>query len=366
MDSVKGFTTGFDYLRLILSVSVLAWHSYQYTHGGPAAYEIANAWSAWLTLLILPMFFSLSGFLVASSLQRVSSLTVFAWHRVIRIVPALAVDVFLSALLLGPFLSELAPSDYFSSPAFLSYFWNVLGYIHFELPGVFIHSPVPNIVNGNLWTVPYELECYLVLIVLAVVGVTRRKEILLYGVVVLCVATAIYRHGQGMSFETIPPNVPGRPLVLCFLAGVALNLVRHRVPYRRDLAVVLGALALIMLRDKTLLTLAPLPVAYFTAWLGLHQPRKIPVLMDGDYSYGIYLYAVPIQQTVQQLIPMGSTYLGNLVISLVLVSLFAMFSWHVIEKPTLRLKDLFGTSAKKRLTGSKNRVAAKGSCEAPQ
>lgn len=63
--------------------------------------------------------------------------------------------------------------------------------------------------------------------------------------------------------------------------------------------------------------------------------------MDGDYSYGIYLYAAPIQQAAWYFTDIGKTYLGNVALSLALVSIFATFSWHAIEKPMLRLKKLF-------------------------
>ncbi|MEO8297508.1 MAG: acyltransferase family protein [Burkholderiales bacterium] len=107
MDGVKGFATGFDYLRIGLSLAVLAWHSYGYTHGIEASSVLADKWAAWLTLPVLPMFFALSGFLVTSSLERTGNIGIFMWHRAVRIVPALAVEVFLSALILGPFLSSL-------------------------------------------------------------------------------------------------------------------------------------------------------------------------------------------------------------------------------------------------------------------
>ena len=66
----EGLTTGFDYLRLGLSVAVLVWHSILLT-AGPAAYS--GLWSEpfrFIPAAILPMFFALSGFLVTGSLMR--------------------------------------------------------------------------------------------------------------------------------------------------------------------------------------------------------------------------------------------------------------------------------------------------------
>ncbi|MEO8296721.1 MAG: hypothetical protein ABI574_02845 [Burkholderiales bacterium] len=244
----------------------------------------------------------------------------------------------------GVMQSILSFLDYFSDSRLRSYFWNMLGYIHYELPGVFLGNPIPNIVNGSLWTVPFELECYVALAILALSRLTSKHKWLFLLFVGLCLAVMTFGLLSQSSAAMVPPAVQGRVLVLCFLAGVVLNLIRHRVPFRSDMAVVSAVFAVFLLRNQNLVYLAPLPVAYVTAWLGLHRPKKVPVLMDGDYSYGIYLYAVPIQQTVFQLTSYGRTYSGNLVLSLFFLMLFAAFSWHVIEKPTLRIKSLFSGS----------------------
>jgi peptidoglycan/LPS O-acetylase OafA/YrhL len=111
--------------------------------------------------MILPMFFALSGFLVTGSLFRTRTLTEFIALRLLRLVPALAVEVTLSAVVLGALFTSLPIGQYFSDPAFWKYFLNIAGRIHYSLPGVFQDNPIP-IVNISLWTIPYELEWYLI------------------------------------------------------------------------------------------------------------------------------------------------------------------------------------------------------------
>jgi peptidoglycan/LPS O-acetylase OafA/YrhL len=340
MASIKGFTTGFDYLRFGLSISVLVWHSYLTVHGVDAALSIASRWSGYVTYWILPMFFALSGFLIASSLERTTSLTKFLWLRFIRIYPALTVEVILSALILGVLATTLSLREYFTHPVFYDYLLNVLGWIHYELPGVFTNNPLPKIVNTSLWTVPYELECYIVLTIAALLWVRKKPGLFLTIFVLLCIARTISTFYFGYG-EPISANIRGRHLVLFFFAAVLLNLNKKHIPFDGRLALLATVISALTLFNYRYIFLATLPVAYLTVWLGLQRPKKIKYVMDGDYSYGIYLYAAPIQQAVWHFTDIGKSYAGNVVVSLCVVSLFAVFSWHAIEKPMLRFKKLF-------------------------
>ena len=165
--STHGRSTGFDYLRIVLALAVIVWHSFPLSYGPQA--EVAKDTSVFAELLIgiiLPMFFALSGFLVSGSLERNSSMVIFIGLRAIRILPALCVEVLLSALILGPALTTLTLHTYFVDKRFITYFLNIIGDIHYRLPRITI-NPTPDVVNGQLWTVPWELKCYVALTVLA-------------------------------------------------------------------------------------------------------------------------------------------------------------------------------------------------------
>ena len=97
------------------------------------------------------MFFALSGFLVAGSMERTPKLSQFLTLRIIRLVPALAVEVLLCALILGPLVTNKPLWDYFAAPEFWAYFRNIVGDVHFTLPGVFEDNKLPRIVNASLW-----------------------------------------------------------------------------------------------------------------------------------------------------------------------------------------------------------------------
>jgi peptidoglycan/LPS O-acetylase OafA/YrhL len=154
-----GRATGFDYLRLVLALAIVVWHSVATSYGLAVAHALYAGPLRAVLGALLPMFFALSGFLVAGSLQRCRTLPMFLALRALRIFPALTVEVVLSALVLGPLLTTLPLAQYLADPLFWQYLRNAGGDVHFFLPGVFAGNPVRGQINAQLWTVPFELKC---------------------------------------------------------------------------------------------------------------------------------------------------------------------------------------------------------------
>ena len=89
--------------------------------------------------------------------------------------------------------------------------------------------------------------------------------------------------------------------------------------------------------------LLPLTLSYVTFWLGYARLGLLAVNRLGDYSYGLYIYAFPVQQMVAQWSG-GGTPLGNIALSLPLALVPAVLSWHLIEKPALSFKPARATT----------------------
>ncbi len=336
MEKGTGFMAGFDYLRIGLALAVLVWHSFVLSTGSASLYRAA--WGGpfrFLLAIILPMFFALSGFLVAGSLER-TRIHQFVVLRALRLIPALAVEVTLSALLLGAFFTTLPLSLYLTNPELVSYFGNIIGLVHFSLPGVFERNPAPGVVNSQLWTIPFELECYVVLIVVAAVLRDRRAFVALI-VLISLIATAL-----AFCLDPVSPfqPIPGRALVVSFLAGVCLHLYREKIPCTAAFGVLAALAAAGLLQFPNTCYLAAFPVAYLTIWLGLMRPPKIPF---GDLSYGVYLFHFPIEQSIMQLCPGIAGWQRLVVLALPSTVLCAWLSWNLIEHPILaRKKDVLG------------------------
>ena len=132
-----------------------------------------------LVAVLLPAFFALSGFLVAGSLERTKTVGMFLGLRALRDLPGARggiadrrPDPWAALLTTRPL------ADYVADPQFRTYFLNIAGDPQFSLPGVFQTNPFYE-VNGQLWTIPSELRCYVILTVLALLGAVRRPAILL-------------------------------------------------------------------------------------------------------------------------------------------------------------------------------------------
>ena len=335
--AANGRPSGFDYMRISLALSVVFWHTIVITYG----HEFQDiVWNTPLYRLlitgILPAFFVLSGFLVAGSLERSKTLAGFLFLRVIRIFPALVLEVTLSALILGPIMTHLPLGQYFTDDRFFSYFLNCIGYIHFELPGLFDFNPYPSVTNGQLWTVPYELECYISLSVLAFIGLAQRTK-WFAGLIVIVLGYGVFRFLLGSTLPEGP--LGGRMLVFCFLMGVFLFLNRRIIPYNAWLGwlSVLASLVCFWVPHGTFL--APLPITYATVFLGLANPPKAKFLESGDYSYGIFLYGFPIQQAVVATGLLPANGWITCLAALPIIILVAIASWHLWEKRVLQLRS---------------------------
>jgi peptidoglycan/LPS O-acetylase OafA/YrhL len=336
LETTRGRTTGFDYIRLILATSIILWH------GIPTSYGEAVQLAYWRSPIgviyhfVLPMFFALSGFLVCGSLDRCPTLVSFFALRVLRIVPALAMEVMLSALILGPALTTLPLAAYVADPRLHAYFLNMLGDIHYVLPGLFNANPVGNAVNAQLWTMPFELMCYLAIGGLALSGVLRHRFAFL---VFTLLSQALWiRHAIALGDTGSSNGASGEVLVVAFLAGLLIYLYRDRIVLHAGLfaAVTVVALALSALPHGAYYL--PLPAAYIVVYLGLLNPPLAPIVRSGDYSYGLYLYGYPLQQAVAAFGPPARHWWVNIGLALPASLLVAVCSWHALERRCLALR----------------------------
>ena len=338
MKGPGGCATGFDYLRLILAVAVVLTHSIDVTYGFAYGSAVESGLLRPFFAIILPMFFALSGFLVAGSLERCRTLVSFVGLRLIRLLPALIFETALAALLLGPLLTKLPLWDYFQDPLFLGYFANIRGDIRYLLPGLFEANPWPSTVNAQLWTLPYELACYLTLLGLAVLGIHRKRALFVIFTAGLNAALL----AQDVYAGNFNPTavISGKELVLCFLYGIAIYLYRNEIRHSAKLGSLACVLALALLIHPATDYLVPAVAAYLTVYLGLLRPAKTALVTSGDYSYGIFLYGFPVQQAVVQLLgPANQHWYWNLALALPVTLAFAMLSWHRIEEPALALRS---------------------------
>ena len=327
-ESAGGFTSGFHLMRLVLAVLVIVVHSVDISYGSSVGALMWGHKLAGYMLIILPMFFAMSGYLVAGSFARMKSLSAFFALRAIRIFPALIVVVFLTALVLGPLLTTLSLADYFSGWLVFHYFGNILGLSAFTLPGVFHDMPVKYHVNASLWTIQYDFICYVLFGFVVIFGLWRRKTLILTLVVTGCMIAPFlvpYIFPKAIAFYNLQ--------IVCFFFGVLMFLFKEKIVHKSWCALASFVVAgLLLSRPITLYWAAPF-VAYFTVYLGLLNAPKVPLIMKNDYSYGLYLVGYPLQQLQAYLFPDHREWYLNVGFSVGLGLFFAMASWHFLEKP---------------------------------
>ncbi len=335
MKDNSGAGPGFDALRIVLALVILTYHSFLLA-SEPAGFAFISQYFYHFIIALVPMFFCLSGFLVTGSALRTRSVRVFLTYRGLRIFPALVVEVTLCAILLGPFMTSFPLSEYFTTKQFFTYFGNIIGVVRMELPGVFLDNPHPKIVNGSLWTLQPEFYCYLIMAALMASTLVYRRKWYSWSFVIATVLLSALnaRYGYGNPGDLFPPNV----IIYYFFVGIAAYHWRDHIPMHPLLFVLGLILAYFMLAQQGLVYLAAIPVTYCTIYAGMLKLPRIPLLQNGDYSYGIYLLHFPVLQSLAHLVPALREWWMLLLLAAPLTALLAAISWHGIEKPALRLK----------------------------
>lgn len=331
----------FDFLRILAAFLVLV--SHQYALNGlpePAIFQMSFG-----TFAVL-IFFSVSGFLVSQSWRQDPDGLRFLMKRLLRIWPGLVAVTLVAAFILGPLVSTLDAHAYVAHPDLRDFLRNLkITTIRYVLPGVFEDNPHPRAVNGSLWTIPLEVRCYFALLLAGVLGLMARRWLVALG-------TALFGiYYFGFAFD--PLNYQYH-FALYFFVGVCLDLYRRAWESQPAfLVVAAGAISLGLhlagIDRVALLFLIPVLVVV----LGT---RSTPVLNRfgrfGDISYGVYIYAFPVQQTVVWMAGKDFPFIPGLMIATVATAVCAFLSWHLVEHPALRLKPyLAARIASPRLFG---------------
>jgi peptidoglycan/LPS O-acetylase OafA/YrhL len=330
----------FDAMRIAAALMVVVGHIYVLS--GRTAEEPLLRYTGLggLGELGVSIFFVVSGFLVTASYRRLGSVRAYMLHRALRILPGLAVAVSLCALVLGPAVTTVPLGAYFGDPRTWLYpVRNLLLYpVTYLLPGVFAANPYPDAVNGSLWTLRLEFTLYLLPPLLAWPGLLSRAG--------LAWAAGL----AGLAYLALlwagPGHVPAIALIgarngYLFVAGAALFAWAERLRPERA-AVLAPALAVFCLAALSrtaapafCVLIAPLAVV----GLGLSRPRGLAGPMRfGDLSYGIYIYAFPVQQALMQAFGPKMGLGAFLAATLACVLPLAAASWWLVERPALRLK----------------------------
>lgn len=348
-----GRDNNFHLIRHLAALAVVLTHSYSIVTGQYASEPLVAQLGRSIGHYAVDIFFILSGFVVTQSLLRDKDLVRFAASRALRVFPALFVAVFATVFVLGPLVSTHAPGDYFGDPATWRYLLGATSTLAVDgsLPGVFTAVPESGVVNLPLWTLKYELAAYILLAGLAAISLFSGRAMLPIALIGLALAYLVGRllfpWPQTESFISNALH-----LNLSFLIGASAYVLRHKLPLTPVIAILLFAVTYAVSGTPFYEVSEKLFIGYSLLWLAFMAPgRSTDLSRYGDVSYGLYIFAFPIQQTLFLLMPELQP-LSLFALSVLATLPVAYCSWHLIEKPSLArrgaLADLIRSVAPSR------------------
>ena len=329
---------GFDVLRLVAAIMVLFGHAYPIT-GNVSPGFFGNS----IQTIGVKIFFIISGYLITKSWLSDPHPGSFFKKRFLRIYPGLAANIIFVSLILAPWLTKLPIGKYFESPGLQMYFWNLLFFPIYNLPGVFGDNIYPTAVNGSLWSLPVEILMYLLVPFLIQRG-TGGSRVIFFLATIIMVFTSIWHVRMHASPTPLVIYGTGIPSVLevsiYFLIGALYTFVNKELLANKWTGIALLAFFAYAINEYVLgeiVLLLMLP--YCVLSFGLSNfPLAHRIMGRVDLSYGIYLYGFPIQQMLMSRSGKMSA-LENFGYALPITALLALGSWFLIEQPALRAKN---------------------------
>lgn len=325
------------FFRLLLAVAVLVSHTWPLGgFGSDPGRDFNN-----LGILAVESFFVLSGFLITKSALNIDTAR-FMWHRVIRIFPAYWLSLILVAIAFAPLVWRTTQglSRYLSDanpPAFGFIFNN---FFLFQgqtgIGNTLSTNPFPNMWNGPLYTLYWEFLCYIIIGILAASKLLTPK-------VAIFLASIAWACLQIVNVPTLVGQIDDRPakFMFEFALGSMLFFFKDRFLNKNKWWIPIAAAGIC---SATYLTigfeqLGVISLGILILWLGLNI-EFLPKFRGNDYSYGVYLFGWPVQQTATYF---GIATLGILPyfgICLGITLVLGMLSWHFLEKRVLKLKSI--------------------------
>ena len=344
----------FAVIRLVLASLVILAHSPEILDGDRHRELMTRAFGAIsFGEFAVDGFFALSGFLLTESWLRQDSAFRYFVRRVLRIFPGFIVASALSVVVVGA-LAAARPLDYLQSLNVPQFLLRTLALGEPVTPptdlGLYQRS-----VNGALWTIRYEFICYFAIPLLGLLGVLRRRSAMLV-LTLLSIVLFASSHWWVAELGLSEGGGAGRHLARLsrlwtfFCAGSLASSAGIRAHLSGRGAIVAAVLAVFSLvvfgvRGEPLLAL---PLTYLLIYAG-YQGLSFASdwIQTNDISYGVYLYAWPLQKLFSLWFPGIGPWQLSLVTALLVVPLAAL-SWKLVEQPAVRLSERIVRSPPRR------------------
>lgn len=318
-----------DLVRIIVATMVIWSHAFALNFGDGANEPLFRFLKVtYAGELGVNIFFFMSGLLVTNSILTKKSVSQFIISRFFRIFPALLVLIILTVFIIGPLISTLPAGEYFRQTSTWTYLYqNLYLKTNYLLPGCFETNIWASDVNGSLWTLTYEVACYIFLVSIFIVtkGSTRIINTIIYAIVILAflpnnLLLAIFN--RDFIIATIP--------MACFAVGAFFAVNKEKINLDFNLLAGMSLLSLIFWRYSTMIDII-FPITMSVFFLLFATNKTVLKLMPKyDISYGLYIWHFVIQQIVFLYFGQMNVYLFFL-ITFLLTAAMSLLSYIFIE-----------------------------------
>ena len=238
-------------------------------------------------------FFVVSGFLIAGSYERSSTLRGYLFRRVFRLYPMYACVVLAQAVTLAIAAAQVNGVGATVAPALRYLGVNLVfaNFLQYDVGGVLDQLRVPGL-NPSLWTLKIEIGFYFVAPFICEAKRRWGWPVLALLFLASAAYVIVFRHSGDIR---IAKQLPGQ--LQFFIVGMALHYygTRWRPGFAVAFAVMAGFLVLWTFVPQLPPVLLPLVVGLFVAAVALWSP---PLGIGLDISYSVYLLHGPVLQTL--------------------------------------------------------------------
>lgn len=330
----------FDFIRMFLAVLVIFSHSYPLGTGSESLEPFNRATRHQVTggHMAVDLFFIISGFLITASYERSRTFGSYLKKRFFRIYPAFIVAMVVCAVIFVPLGGGRLAGPH-ASLHLVDFLVQTVQLQQFHVQGVFPRNPGAGIMDGSVWSIPFEFWCYIGVMILGISRLLRSNAAL--------IALFIITIAVGVLFSVYGWNIGGKILGVIFgypvfwarllpmyIAGIVAYRLRAHLRLTRSW--ILSACGL-LIAAASLPHGWPLLFPVVGAYLVLVIAYSPSIRLHGwnrfgDFSYGTYLYAFPIQQLVVHWAghPMAPWRLFCTATPITVCC--AALSWHGVEK----------------------------------
>jgi len=333
----------FDFIRLFAATQVVIGHGFRDfdIEMNPFVKQILSAFPG------VPIFFVISGFLISASLDRNPSLGRYFVNRFLRIYPGLWVCFLVSLLSIAVFYRPVV-----SLGEFVPWVLAQVSVGQFYNPE-FLRGYGIGVLNGSLWTIPVELQFYILLPVLywLLDRMSWSKWFICTFLAFLIIVNQIF-WSYSLGNESIFAKLAGVtvfPYLFMFFLGVLLQKNQRFIEkYLKDKFLVIFAAYCALSMAAFLLgfrhggtsfnPVSAVGLSLLVISLAYSYNGKLSNPLKGnDLSYGIYIY----HMIWANMLVHHSSLPGLVNFSLVITATFASaaLSWKFVEKPALGLKS---------------------------